>query len=68
MPVFFPAEVPKNVSPPWVSVLQALKGWGCLTMAFICKLVYIAHHFILLRLNPIGVRLDKVGLCFEHSV
>ena len=28
----------------------------------------MAHHFILLRLNPLGLRVDREGWWFEHSV
>ena len=44
-----------------------LRGWGSLTMAFIGKFVYMTHHFILLRLNPFGLRVDREGWWFEHS-
>ena len=30
--------------------------------------VYMAHHFILLRLNPFGLRVDREGWWFEHSM
>ena len=43
------AEGAKNVSWPWLS---PLRGWDSLTMASAGKFVYMAHHFILLRLNP----------------
>ena len=43
-------------------------GWASLTIAFTGKFVYIAHHFILLRLNPFGLRFDREGWWFEHSV
>ena len=32
------------------------------------KFVYMAHHFILLRLNPFDLRFDREGWWFEHSV
>ena len=32
------------------------------------KFVYMAHHFILLRLNPFDLRVDWEGWWFEHSV
>ena len=36
-------------------------------MAFTSKFVYMAH-FILLRLNPFNLRVDKEeGLWFDHS-
>ena len=44
-----------------------LQGQGSLTLAFTATFVYIAHHFILLRLNPFGVRLDRVEWYFERS-
>ena len=47
---------------PW-SWLSQLRGWGSLTMAFTGKFVYIAHHFILLQLNPFDLRVDR-----EHCV
>ena len=28
----------------------------------------MAHHFILLRLSPCDLRVDRVGWWFEHSV
>ena len=59
------AEGAKNVSWHWLS---PLRGWGSLTMTFTGKFVYMAHHFILLRLNPFGVRVDREGWWFEHSM
>ena len=32
------------------------------------EFVYIAHHFVLLRLNPFGLVVDRKGWWFEHSV
>ena len=32
------------------------------------KFVCMAHHFILLRLNPFGLRVDREGLWFDHSM
>ena len=32
---------------------------GSLTMAFTGKFVYMAHHFISLRLNPFDLRIDR---------
>ena len=55
----------KNVSQPWLSLLQ---GWGSLTMTSTGKFVYMAHHFILLRLNPFSLRVDREGWWFEHCV
>ena len=44
-------------------------GWGSrLTMAFTGKFVYMAHYFIVLRLNPFVLRVDRKGWWFEHSV
>ena len=43
---------------PWLSPLQ---GWGSLTMAFTGKFIYMAHHFIFLRLNPFDLRIDREG-------
>ena len=37
-------------------------------MVFTGKFVYIAHHFILLWLNPVDFRFDRVGRSFEHTV
>ena len=36
-----------------------------MTMAFIGKFVYTTDHFILLRLNPIDLRVDREGWWFE---
>ena len=30
--------------------------------------VYMTQHFILLRLNPFGLRVDREGWWFEHSI
>ena len=30
--------------------------------------VYMAHHFILLWLNPFGLRVDREGWGFDHSM
>ena len=65
MRVCFSAEGAKNVSWPWLSLLPR---WGSLTMASTDKLVYMAHHFILLRLNLIGLRVDREGWRFGHSM
>ena len=32
------------------------------------KFIYMTHHFILLRFNPFGLRVDREGWCFEHSM
>ena len=58
------AEGSKNVSWPWLS---SLRGWGSLIMALTGKFVYMAHHFILLRLNPFDVSVGREGRWFEHS-
>ena len=58
-------EGAKNVSWPWLS---PLRGWGCLTMTSIVKFVYMANHFILLRFNTFGLRVDSEGWWFEDSV
>ena len=58
-------EGAKNVSWHWLSTLR---GWGSLTMAFTGKLVYMAHKFILLRLNPFDLWVDSEGWWFELSV
>ena len=63
--VCFSAEGAKNVSWPWLSLLPR---WGSLTMASTDKLVYMAHHFILPRLNLIGLRVDREGWQFGHSM
>ena len=55
----------KNVSCPWLS---PLRGWGSLTMSLTGKFEYMAHHFILRRLNPFDLRVDTEGWWFEHSV
>ena len=39
-----------------------------LTMAFTGKFVYIAHHFILLQLNPFDLSVDRDRWWSEHSV
>ena len=59
------AEGAKNVSLPWLS---PVRGWGSLTMTSTGKFLYMAHHFILLRLNPFGLRVDNEGWWFEHSM
>ena len=59
------AEGAKDVSWPWLS---PLRGWKSLTMTFTGKFVYMTHHFILLRLNPFGLGIDREGWWFEHSV
>ena len=34
--------------------------------AYTGKFVYMAHQFILLWLNPFGLRVDREGWWFEH--
>ena len=48
------------------SWLSPLRGWGSLTMAFTGKPVYMAHHFILQRLNLLDLRVDRERWWFEH--
>ena len=45
-----------------------IQGWGCLTMAFTGKFVYIAHHFILLRFNSFELSADREEWWFDDSV
>ena len=59
------AECAENVSWPWLS---PLRGWGTLTMTFTGKFVYMAHHFIMLRLILFGLRVHREGWWFQHSV
>ena len=58
-------EGAKNVSRPW---LYPVRGWGSLTMTSTGKFVYMANHFILLRLNPFSLRVDSEGWWFEQSM
>ena len=55
----------KNVSWPWISPLW---GSGSLTNTSTGKFLCMVHHFILLRLNLFGLRLDSDGWWFEHSM
>ena len=48
----------KNVSWPWLFLLGRL---GSLTMALTGKYVYMAHHFILLLLNPFTLMLIETN-------
>ena len=59
------AEGAKNDS--WPS-LSPYGGLGNLTMTSTGKFLYMAHHFILLRLNPFGLWVDSEGWWFEHSM
>ena len=45
-----------------------LRGWASLTKAFTAKFVYVAHHYILLQLNPFDLSDDREGWWFDHSV
>ena len=47
--------------------LSALK-MGNVNMTFTGKFVYMAYHFILLQLNPFGLRVGREGWWFEHSM
>ena len=55
----------KIVSWPGLSPFQ---GWGGLAMTFTGKFAYITHHFILLCLNPFGLRFHREGRWLEHSM
>ena len=59
------ADGAKNLSRFW---LFPLRRWGSLTMTSTYKVACMAHHFILLRLNPFGIRVDRDGWQFEHSM
>ena len=48
--------------------LSPLWEWNSPTMAFTGILVYMAHHFILLPLNPFGHRVHREGLWFDLSL
>ena len=37
-------------------------------ISYLESYIYMAHHFIMLRLNPFGLRADRDGWWFEHSV
>ena len=37
-------------------------------LAFTGKFVYMAHHYILLPLNPFDLRVNREGWWFEHSM
>ena len=63
--VGFSAERAKSVSWFWLS---RLRGWRSLIITSTGKFLYMAHDFILLRLNPIGVRFLSEGWWFEHSM
>ena len=55
----------KDVSWLW---LLLLRGWGSLIMLAAVNFVCMAHIFILLWLNPFGLRVDSAGWWFEHSM
>ena len=59
------AQGAKNISRSWLSLVR---GWGSLSMTYTGKFGYMTHHFILLRLNPFGVWVDREGWWFEHSM
>ena len=58
------AESAKNISWSWLS---PLRGLGSLTMAMTGIFVYMDHLFILLRLNPFDLEVDRERLSFEYS-
>ena len=57
------AQGAKNISWHWLSELQEL---GSLTLTLTGKCVYMDHHFILLQLNPFGIRVDKERWLFQY--
>ena len=59
------AEGSKNVSWPGI---YPLRGWSSRTMTSTGRFGYMADHFIVLRLNPFGLRVDVEGRWFEHSL
>ena len=59
------AKGAKNVSRFWLS---QLRGCVSLIVAFTGKFVCMAHHFMLLRLNPFDLKVDREGWWFEHSM
>ena len=65
MRVSFSPVTAKKVSWP---TLFPLQGCGSLTMAFTGKFVLTGNHFILLRLNPFELSVDREGWYFEHSM
>ena len=62
--VWLSEEGAKNVPWPWLSLLW---GWGGLTMTVTGKFVYMAHHFILLRLNLFCLKVDSLWLSGEGA-
>ena len=64
-PVCLSREGAKNVCCPWLSLLQWL---GSLSMTFTGTFVDTTRYFILRRLNPLGLRVDRKGWWFEHSI
>ena len=63
--VYFSTEGPKNIFWLWLS---PFRGWDSLVMAFTGEFVYVAHHFMLLRLSSFDLKVDSEGWSFEHSV
>ena len=59
------AEGAKDLCWHWLS---PLRGWGSLTVTLTGKFVYMAQHFILLRLNPLDLSVDREGRWFDHSI
>ena len=59
------AERAKNVFWHWLYPFGGLRG---LTMTFTGKFVYMTRHFILRRLNPFGLRVDREGWWFEDCI
>ena len=60
-----PAEDAENVSQPWLSPVQ---DWGSLTVTVTDKFRYMAHHFILLWFNPLGLTVGREEWWFKHCV
>ena len=51
---------------------ENIPGFNCDVLSlycFSCEIcMYIAHYFILPRLNPFDFSVDRQRWCFEHSV
>ena len=60
-----PAEGAKNASLFWLSLLQGVGGLSAVSTG---KFVYMAHHFIMLRLNSFSFIVDRERWYFEHSI
>ena len=58
-------ENAKNVFQP---LLSPPRGWVSVTMTFTGKVLYMAHHFILLRFNTFDLRIVRERLWFKHSM